>query len=266
MTVVQGPLITEIRQTFSSYASHVIRLINGSDFIEIEWTAGPIPATSTRLPDTPAPGGCVGWVQTENCTRDRPDPDHKEGSCAEVLKPKAKSGYCVCAKGVRIYGQGCGGPVDDKGNVFKNCEDACNAPIRHSRPATGKEIILKFASNLASNGKFYTDSNGREMVPRVRDARGPSYPPLVVNEPVAGNYYPVNSLISLDDGSTEMSVVTDVSMGGSSMQVSRKIAMISQSSANYCYVRTACPGLSDIVNSINSSPLLAFGYRTVRSS
>eukprot|EP01052_Picozoa_sp_SAG31_P076210 SAG31_NODE_35474_length_322_cov_1.578475_1_plen_58_part_01 len=31
-----------------------------------------------------------------------------------------------------------------------------------------------------------------EMVKRQRDARGPSYPPYVVGEPVAGNYYPVN--------------------------------------------------------------------------
>ena len=43
---------------------------------------------------------------------------------------------------------------------------------------------------------------------------GGADPPYVVGEPVAGNYYPVNSLISLDDGTTEMAVVTDVSMGG----------------------------------------------------
>ena len=55
------------------------------------------------------------------------------------------------------------------------------------------------------------------MVKRQRDARGPSYPPLVVNEPVAGNYYPVNSMISLDDGRHELAVVTDVTMGGASM-------------------------------------------------
>ena len=35
---------------------------------------------------------------------------------------------------------------------------------------------------------------------------------------MAGNYYPVNSLMSLDDGHKEMSIVTDVSMGGSSMR------------------------------------------------
>jgi hypothetical protein len=34
---------------------------------------------------------------------------------------------------------------------------------------------------------------------------------------LAGNYYPVNSMISLDDGKAELAVVTDVTMGGSSM-------------------------------------------------
>ena len=82
---------------------------------------------------------------------------------------------------------------------------------------TGKEIALKFNSALQSKGTFYTDSNGREMVKRQRDARGPSYPPYVVGEPVAGNYYPVNSMISLDDSKTEMAVVVDTTMGGSSM-------------------------------------------------
>ena len=55
------------------------------------------------------------------------------------------------------------------------------------------------------------------MVRRRRDQRGPSYPKYAVGEPVAGNYVPVNSIISLDDGRVEMAVVTDVSMGGSSM-------------------------------------------------
>ncbi len=44
---------------------------------------------------------------------------------------------------------------------------------------------------LQTKGTFYTDSNGREMVQRVFNARGPSYPPLDINEPIAGNYYPV---------------------------------------------------------------------------
>ncbi|KAH8073785.1 hypothetical protein JL720_10856 [Aureococcus anophagefferens] len=57
----------------------------------------------------------------------------------------------------------------------------------------GKELVLKYASDLESAETFYTDSNGKEMVKRVRDARGPSYPhPYNISEPVAGNYYPAD--------------------------------------------------------------------------
>ena len=82
----------------------------------------------------------------------------------------------------------------------------------------GKELVLKYVTGLASASKFETDSNGREMVPWVRDGRGPSYPPYQVEEPFAGNYYPVNMLIALDDGKTELAVSTDVTQGGSSME------------------------------------------------
>jgi alpha-mannosidase len=107
-TVLRGPLVTEVRQRFSGWATHVVRLYNGSDAVEVEWTAGPIP-----------PRG--------------------EGEGKELL-PR------------------------------------------------GKELVLKYATSLASGRAFATDSNGREMVPRLRDGRGPSYPPLEVHEPVAGNY------------------------------------------------------------------------------
>eukprot|EP01043_Picozoa_sp_COSAG02_P000416 COSAG02_NODE_7_length_64539_cov_120.393482_49_plen_99_part_00 len=41
---------------------------------------------------------------------------------------------------------------------------------------------------------------------------------LRLTRSVATCSYPVNSMISLDDGTTEMAVVTDVTMGGSSMR------------------------------------------------
>ena len=57
------------------------------------------------------------------------------------------------------------------------------------------------------------------MLPRQRDARGPTYPqPYNISEPVAGNYYPVNAMMSLDDGELELAVLTDVSQGGASLQ------------------------------------------------
>ena len=69
-----------------------------------------------------------------------------------------------------------------------------------SRPIAnwGKEVVLRYDTDVASGDVFYTDSNGRETVKRVRDKRGPSYPaPYKISEPVAGNYYPVNALASI---------------------------------------------------------------------
>jgi len=77
-------LVTEVRQTFSDWATHVVRLFSGDDelesYIEVEWTVGPIPF-----------------------------------------------------------------------------EDGM-----------GKEVSIRYSSGLKTNGEFYTDSNGREMVKRVR--------------------------------------------------------------------------------------------------
>jgi len=78
---------------------------------------------------------------------------------------------------------------------------------------------VKYKSGLASGGTFYTDANGREMVQRQYNGRGASYPELVVHEPVAGNYYPVNNMIALQDKKldAELVVLTDVTQGGASL-------------------------------------------------
>ena len=77
---------------------------------------------------------------------------------------------------------------------------------------------MRYTSGLASAGSWYTDSNGKEMVPRRLNARGPSYPHAYnISEPVAGNYYPVNAMMALDDGTHELAVLTDVSQGGASL-------------------------------------------------
>jgi alpha-mannosidase len=147
-TIVEGPLVTEIRQEYSEWATHVIRLIKDMPYVEVEWTAGPIPMNQP-------------WMI---------DPANEKK---------------VCGRG------------------------GCN---------WGKEVVIQYSSNIKSDSVFYTDSNGREMVKRKRNARPPSYPPLNVSEPVAGNYYPVNAMLSLNDAETELVVLTDVSQGGSSMK------------------------------------------------
>lgn len=80
----------------------------------------------------------------------------------------------------------------------------------------GKEIVTRYnITSIASNKIFYTDSNGREMLQRTRDTR-PSYK-VDLKEPVAGNYYPVNTRIMIKDNKTQMSVITDRSHGGASI-------------------------------------------------
>ncbi|XVF13832.1 hypothetical protein REPUB_Repub09cG0002300 [Reevesia pubescens] len=79
----------------------------------------------------------------------------------------------------------------------------------------GKEIVTQITTTMKSNRTFYTDSNGRDFIKRIRDFRKDW--DLQVSQPVAGNYYPINLGIYLQDNSTELSVLVDRSVGGSSL-------------------------------------------------
>jgi hypothetical protein len=82
----------------------------------------------------------------------------------------------------------------------------------------GKEVtsVIRVA-NLATRGVFYTDANGREMQQRKRDFR-PTWT-LNLTEPIASNFYPVNTAIYVEDaaGTARFTVVTDRSLAGSSL-------------------------------------------------
>ena len=80
----------------------------------------------------------------------------------------------------------------------------------------GKEIISRFDTDIKSNSLFYTDANGREMQERKRDFR----PTWTLNntEPVAGNYYPINSRVYIRDGKNQLNILTDRSLGGASLK------------------------------------------------
>ncbi|XP_054394463.2 lysosomal alpha-mannosidase isoform X8 [Pongo abelii] len=94
----------------------------------------------------------------------------------------------------------------------------------------GKEVISRFDTPLETKGRFYTDSNGREILERRQDYR-PTWK-LNQTEPVAGNYYPVNTRIYITvalphpapphldgkDGNMQLTVLTDRSQGGSSLR------------------------------------------------
>ncbi|KAL3512072.1 hypothetical protein ACH5RR_024789 [Cinchona calisaya] len=79
----------------------------------------------------------------------------------------------------------------------------------------GKEVVTQITTTIKNNKKFYTDSNGRDFLERIRDYRSDWN--LQVNQPVAGNYYPINLGIYMKDNNTELSILVDRSVGGSSI-------------------------------------------------
>jgi lysosomal alpha-mannosidase len=70
----------------------------------------------------------------------------------------------------------------------------------------GKEIIIRYDTDIQSQAKYYTDANGREVLERTRDYR-PTWNYTVL-EPVSGNYYPVNSRIWIKDQTRQFTVLT----------------------------------------------------------
>lgn len=82
----------------------------------------------------------------------------------------------------------------------------------------GKDIVSIYKTDLNNNGTFYTDANGRQMMKRVRNYQ-PTYE-YWNSEPVAGNYYPINSRILLNDlnQGLQLVILTDRSQGGSCLE------------------------------------------------
>ncbi|XP_071359928.1 lysosomal alpha-mannosidase [Trachinotus anak] len=79
----------------------------------------------------------------------------------------------------------------------------------------GKEVITRLDTSIKTSEIFYTDSNGREVLQRKKDFR-PTWN-LKQSEPIAGNYYPINSRAYIKDDVDQLTVVTDRSQGGGSI-------------------------------------------------
>mmetsp|Transcript_39618 Transcript_39618/g.61821 ORF Transcript_39618/g.61821 Transcript_39618/m.61821 type:complete len:636 (+) Transcript_39618:519-2426(+) len=90
----------------------------------------------------------------------------------------------------------------------------------------GKEVISRFSTDVKSGDSFFTDSNGRDMLERKRcttrkhamDTKcRPSVKAYNVTEPVASNYFPINTQVLLKDSKTGFSISVDRSQGGASL-------------------------------------------------
>ena len=85
----------------------------------------------------------------------------------------------------------------------------------------GKSIFARYSTGIKNEGTFYTDSNAREFMKRKREDThlfGYHAPDLDTElEPIAGNYYPVNTAAFIEDQNRSFGVLVDRSQGGSSL-------------------------------------------------
>ena len=77
-----------------------------------------------------------------------------------------------------------------------------------------REVVTRYVTDVASDGHFYTDSNGREFQHRQYNKRQ-SFNWTVVS-PIAANYYPITTAIGLNDTEAAFYVLVDRAEGGSS--------------------------------------------------
>ena len=81
-----------------------------------------------------------------------------------------------------------------------------------------RDVIIRYnISSWNNQGAFRTDSNCRDMQPRVYNQR-PTYNATTYN-PISANYYPVGCAIDMQDTNTNavLTVVTDRALGGGSI-------------------------------------------------
>lgn len=79
----------------------------------------------------------------------------------------------------------------------------------------GLQVISRFSTDIQSNGVVYTDSSGRDMIKRVYNFRETWK--LEVFEPVAGNYYPVNTAVFINSSDAQLTVLVDRAQGAASL-------------------------------------------------
>jgi len=82
----------------------------------------------------------------------------------------------------------------------------------------GKEVIARYSSSIKNGGKFFSDSNGRQFVGRTLGNHSVFGKDVSLDiEPVASNFYPVNTAMFIEDDEHSFSVLVDRSQAGSSL-------------------------------------------------
>lgn len=191
-----------LKMTFSSASGQLIRMYNNKTGVDV-------PVQQSYL-----------WYQSSS--------DYDQASGAYIFRP-TDSPPTVVSREVAL--KVVRGPLVDEVHqhfgpwiyqVVRLYKDKEHAEVEYTigpipvGDSVGKEVITRMSANMVTNKTFYTDSNGRDFLKRVRDYREDWS--LQVNQPVAGNYYPLNLGIYTTDSKSEFSVLVDRATGGSSIQ------------------------------------------------
>eukprot|EP00825_Cyclidium_porcatum_P038115 TRINITY_DN4351_c0_g1_i4.p1 TRINITY_DN4351_c0_g1~~TRINITY_DN4351_c0_g1_i4.p1 ORF type:complete len:797 (+),score=127.41 TRINITY_DN4351_c0_g1_i4:666-3056(+) len=80
----------------------------------------------------------------------------------------------------------------------------------------GTEMVMHLEFDINNQQKFYTDSNGLEMMERQLNYR-PTFD-MDLSEPAAGNFFPVNKMITINDTNNQVTVINDRSQAGTSLK------------------------------------------------
>lgn len=125
--------------------------------------------------------------------------------CSQVIRVYKNSDY--------VEFQWLVGPIPLQADI--NGHNAANAGLSVDN---GREIVSLYETDMKTNGTFFTDSNGRETIRRLRDHRSDYR--LFTTEHTASNYYPVTSWIFIRDydRNLQLSLLPDRPQGGSSLR------------------------------------------------
>jgi lysosomal alpha-mannosidase len=83
----------------------------------------------------------------------------------------------------------------------------------------GKEVVVRYSTGLATQGRWLTDSNGRELLERTRNHR-PDYVLNFLTEPQAANMHPIQTAIAVrraSGGGAQLTVTPDRAQAGTSL-------------------------------------------------
>lgn len=106
------------------------------------------------------------------------------------------------------------GPIPIQADISNpNLQNGAYNPISDN----GREIVSLYETDMKTNGTFFTDSNGRETIRRLRNHRSDYR--LFTSETTASNYYPITSWIFIRDydRNLQLTILPDRPQGGSSL-------------------------------------------------